>query len=96
MYYFYYATQVMHNFGGAKWKAWNEKMRVSLTTSQDQSNDPLLGKGSWAPATDPHSKTGGRLMHTSLCLLTLEVYYRDRWMDAPDRPRKRDESKTKP
>ena len=43
--------------------------------SQDKGNGKL--KGSWAlPAGEPHGSAGGRLMYTSLGLLTLEVYYR--------------------
>jgi hypothetical protein len=74
LYYYYYATQVMHHFGGAAWKQWNEKMRDSLVKSQDQSSGPNLG--SWSSAGDLHGPSGGRLMTTSLALLTLEVYYR--------------------
>ena len=33
-------------------------------------------KGSWSPAGDAHASTGGRVMSTSLAILTLEVYYR--------------------
>jgi hypothetical protein len=75
MYYYYYATQVMHHFGGDEWKGWNDRMRDSLIKSRDQSNSPLL-RGSWDPSGDPHGSVGGRLMYTSLALLTLEVYYR--------------------
>jgi hypothetical protein len=75
IYYYYYATQVMHHFGGEEWKKWNERMRECLVKSRDQSNDPLL-KGSWDPTGDQHAGAGGRLMYTSLVLLTLEVYYR--------------------
>jgi hypothetical protein len=75
MYYYYYATQVMHHFGGEDWKAWNEKMRDCLIRSRDTSNNPTL-RGSWDPSGDAHGAVGGRLMYTSLCLLTLEVYYR--------------------
>jgi hypothetical protein len=74
MYYYYYATQVLHHFGGESWMKWNEKMRDSLVRSQDKG----AGKhqGSWDSRGDPHSASGGRLMYTSLALLTLEVYYR--------------------
>jgi hypothetical protein len=75
MYYYYYATQVMHHFGGDEWKAWNDRMRESIIKSKDQSGSPMH-KGSWDPSGDPHAGVGGRLMYTSLCLLTLEVYYR--------------------
>ena len=69
MYYHYYATQVMHHFGGEPWKAWNEKMRDLLVKTQDKT-------GSWSSQGDTHGPAGGRLMITSLSLLTLEVYYR--------------------
>jgi hypothetical protein len=73
MYYYYYATQVMHHFGGSAWKNWNVKMRESLVKSQDMTGP---NKGSWSSAGDAHGGAGGRLMITSLSLLTLEVYYR--------------------
>ena len=75
MYYYYYATQVMHHYGGEKWKAWNLRMRDALVRSQDKSNNPWQN-GSWDPTGDGHAASGGRLMYTSLALLTLEVYYR--------------------
>jgi hypothetical protein len=74
MYYFYYATQLMHRAGGDSWKDWNDKMRDSLVRSQDKSATKL--GGSWDSRGDPHSGAGGRLMCTSLSLLTLQVYYR--------------------
>jgi len=75
IYFFYYATQVMHHFGGDAWKAWNGKMRDFLVKSQEADNkSPNFG--SWSSAGDPHGSAGGRLMITSLNLLTLEVYYR--------------------
>ncbi len=64
MYYQYYATQVMYQFGGNDWKAWNGKMRDILLKSQKNDGSWFLGA------------SGGRLMDTSLCILTLEVYYR--------------------
>jgi hypothetical protein len=74
MYYSYYATQVMHHFGGQSWKDWNEKMREGLIKGQEKSG-PM--NGSWDSAGgNIHIAQGGRLMQTSLCLLTLEVYYR--------------------
>jgi hypothetical protein len=78
IYYQYYATQVMHHFGGESWTNWNAKQRDLLLKSQDKGNDPKLEHqaGSWSPAGDPWGPQGGRLMQTSLSLLTLEVYYR--------------------
>jgi hypothetical protein len=78
MYYYYYATQVMHHVGEDAWKKWNEDMRDYLIEKQDVGktpNRPHL-KGSWTSAGDPHAGAGGRLMITSLSVLTLEVYYR--------------------
>jgi hypothetical protein len=78
MYYYYYATQVMHHMGGEAWESWNPKMRDQLIDKQDQGNTP--GKphqvGSWDPKGEVHGPVGGRVMITSLSLLTLEVYYR--------------------
>jgi hypothetical protein len=74
-YYHYYATQVMYHFGGEAWKEWNQKMRDGLHASQEKDRDsPNIG--SWSSAGDQWGTSGGRLMITSLNLLTLEVYYR--------------------
>jgi hypothetical protein len=78
LYYYYYATQVMHHAGGPAWEKWNPRMRDLLIGKQDQGRTkghPHL-KGSWSPAGDVHAGAGGRLMITSLSILTLEVYYR--------------------
>jgi hypothetical protein len=75
VYYYYYATQVMHHFSGEAWKQWNDKMRESLIKKQDQ-NQSSPNFGSWSPKGDAFGAVGGRLMMTSLNLLTLEVYYR--------------------
>jgi hypothetical protein len=78
MYYYYYATQVLHHFGGKSWDKWNVKMRDALIKEQDKGTIPrhLHQKGSWSPVGDPHGDVGGRLMITSLSILALEVYYR--------------------
>jgi hypothetical protein len=75
-YYYYYATQVMFHFGGDTWKDWNTQMRDQLVKTQaDNKASPDFG--SWTSAGDTWGKSGGgRLMVTSLNLLTLEVYYR--------------------
>ena len=72
MYYNYYATQVLHHWGGDEWKKWNGVMRKQLVGSQ-RKNDHAAG--SWDVA-DSHGKSGGRLYMTCLCVMTLEVYYR--------------------
>jgi hypothetical protein len=75
-YYWYYATQAMHNVPGPEWDAWNRQMRRVLIDTQERSG---CAAGSWDPAkpvADPWGAQGGRLMVTSLSCLTLEVYYR--------------------
>jgi hypothetical protein len=79
MYHDYHATQVMFHMGGDYWKEWNPKMRDYLIKAQDQGD--LAGfehqKGSWTPGQDKYGKKeGGRIMMTSMALLTLEIYYR--------------------
>jgi hypothetical protein len=78
MYFYYYATQVMHHMGGQDWDNWNPKMRDHLVNVMDQGRAPKRPHqlGSWGPEGDAHGAQGGRLMQTSLSLLTLEVYYR--------------------
>ncbi len=76
IYYWYYATQVMHNQIGPDWDAWNRKIRHILISTQNKEG---CATGSWdphKPATDMWGDIGGRLMMTSLSALTLEVYYR--------------------
>lgn len=73
-YYNYYATQVMHHWGGDEWAAWNVVMRDQLLRTQKTANDGH-SRGSWDLA-DPHGGAGGRLYSTCLNVLTLEVYYR--------------------
>ena len=75
VYYTYYATNVMFQLGGKSWREWNEKMREFLLQNQDK-NDKSEQFGSWSPERDPWGQAGGRLMVTSLNLLTLQVYYR--------------------
>lgn len=72
MYYNYYATQVMHHFGGDPWKKWNAKMRDQVVESQGKSGHE---KGSWW-SNHHWTAAGGRLYETALSVMTLEVYYR--------------------
>jgi hypothetical protein len=84
LYYEYYATQVMHHVGGEAWQFWNlgsdgtgkGGIRDLYIKNQDAGMDPKRAHqiGSWwNPDSD---RQGGRIMETSLSLLTLEVYYR--------------------
>jgi hypothetical protein len=75
-YFWYYATQVIHNLPGPDWDKWNREMRRVLIDTQVKEG---CAAGSWdpyLPKTDPYAKEGGRIMVTSLSCLTLEVYYR--------------------
>ncbi len=82
-YYWYYATQVLHNMADKDWDTWNRKMRTILVESQNV-NDKTCAVGSWDPhnvkpgqaGDDAWGQRGGRVMMTSLSTLTLEVYYR--------------------
>ncbi len=76
IYYWYYATQVMHNLPGNDWDTWNRKMRNLLIATQEKKG---CAEGSWnpdQPVKDLLSEYGGRLYVTCLSTLTLEVYYR--------------------
>jgi len=72
MYYNYYATQVLHHWGGSHWSVWNTEMREQLVGSQLKKGHAA---GSW-DVRDEHGSSGGRLYMTALCIMTLEVYYR--------------------
>jgi hypothetical protein len=72
-YYLYYGAMAMHNDPGPEWDAWNRRMRRVLIDSQVRYG---CGSGSWSAQGHTHCEKGGRLMVTSLCALTLEVYYR--------------------
>lgn len=74
MYYNYYATQVMKHWGGSEWDEWNRVMRDFLVESQETKGTK---RGSWYWDAGNHSSdSGGRLYHTALAAMTLEVYYR--------------------
>ncbi|WP_425396204.1 prenyltransferase/squalene oxidase repeat-containing protein [Aeoliella sp.] len=72
IYYWYYATQLLHHWGGREWDHWNQRMSDVLVTTQVQHGH---AEGSWDP-NDPHGREGGRLYMTVLATCTLEVYYR--------------------
>lgn len=72
MYYNYYATQVMRQWGGPSWEKWNSIMREQLVSTQRTSGHRA---GSWDVA-DQYGEAGGRLYMTCLAAMTLEVYYR--------------------
>jgi hypothetical protein len=73
VYYWYYATQVLHHMEGKPWRTWNEVMRALLPAQQEKRGRE---RGSWDPHGDRWGGAGGRLYVTCLSLYILEVYYR--------------------
>ncbi len=77
IYYWYYATQLLHNMQNKAWRQWNVRVRDGLIAMQIGGKG--CDRGSWSPQVpqvDRWGRTGGRLFQTSLSILTLEVYYR--------------------
>lgn len=72
LYYWYYATMALHQYGGPKWDEWNARVRRSLVQSQ-RKDGPFAG--SWDPRNE-RDKRAGRVYTTALGALALEVYYR--------------------
>jgi hypothetical protein len=72
MYFNYYATQVMHHYGGNDWPEWNKEMREYLISTQERQGHRA---GSWY-FRDRHGSVGGRHYTTAMCVMILEVYYR--------------------
>ena len=74
-YYYYYATQTLHLYGGPSWhEDWNPKMRDLLVKMQEKRQGPDYG--SWKKDNGQIGSCCGRLGTTALAVLTLEVYYR--------------------
>lgn len=80
MYYNYYATQVLFQFGGKPWADWNTKMREYLINTQEKEGH--MAGSWWFPgergnfSTTIANQKGGRIYVTAMACLTLEVYYR--------------------
>lgn len=72
LYYWYYGTLAMYQYGGKPWKKWNETLRTRLVKDQRTSGKRT---GSWDPV-GVWGPYGGRLYSTALSTLCLEVYYR--------------------
>ena len=72
MYYWYYGTLAMYQYGGKPWEDWNAVVRDTLINGQRRTGEYA---GSWDPV-GPWGRYGGRLYSTAISTLTLEVYYR--------------------
>lgn len=73
IYYYYYATQVLHHLEGPNFDLWNHRMREHLIRTQEKTGHKT---GSWNPQGTDWGSRGGRMYSTSMALLTLQVYYR--------------------
>lgn len=71
MYFYYYAMQVMHHYGGADWQEWNDGFRNDLVKQQRRQGREA---GSWL-FRGAHDDAG-RLYCTAMAAMCLEVYYR--------------------
>ncbi|HVJ87084.1 MAG TPA: hypothetical protein VM452_15625, partial [Caulifigura sp.] len=72
LYYWYYGTLAMFQYGGAEWQQWNQRVRDLIVSEQVKEGEYA---GSWEPR-DPWSGYGGRIYSTAIATLSLEVYYR--------------------
>lgn len=72
LYYWYYGTLAMYQYGGQAWRTWNEALLDSLVIEQRSTGHSA---GSWDPRA-PWGDYGGRVYSTAMSTLSLEVYYR--------------------
>ena len=63
IYYWYYATQLLHNMKGDKWERWNLKIREGLISMQVK--DGTCAQGSWDPF-QPQPDLWGRTRRSPL------------------------------
>jgi len=75
VYYNYYATQVMRHIEDDRWEKWNNVMRDKLVAEQCKEGHET---GSWwlTGGGGHGNDKGGRLYHTAMSTMVLEVYYR--------------------
>ena len=74
IYYWYYGSYALFQYGGKPWEEWNEAMQKSLLGTQRVGGDE---DGSWDPIGE-WGIAGGRVYATAIGAMTLEVYYRFR------------------
>lgn len=73
LYFWYYGTLAMFRVGGGAWATWNEAMKKTLLPAQE-------ADGSWRPidiyARYARDNDADRSYTTTMCVLSLEIYYR--------------------
>ena len=75
MYYNYYATLLLHHYGGPLWDDWNRKLRDYLIRTQSHNGHET---GSWSFRPCHSNSMGGRHFDTCMACLILETYYRSK------------------
>lgn len=76
VYYWYYATQVMHHMEGEPWEKWNRSMCQTVPKAQVKKGAEAGSWDPYKPTQDEWANEGGRLFVTCLSIYMLEVYYR--------------------
>jgi hypothetical protein len=75
MYYWYYGTFAMKQWGGKLWEDWRKAIEKALIPNQRREDKEDNYYGSW-DAAGAWGHDGGRVYSTAICALMLEVYYR--------------------
>ncbi|HWG47811.1 MAG TPA: sigma-70 family RNA polymerase sigma factor [Gemmataceae bacterium] len=73
LYYYHYVTLALRLRGDDDWDFWEPKIRKILLDKQDQGQKQAADRGSWPTTGEQMAAVGGRLMMTSLALLTLQT-----------------------
>jgi hypothetical protein len=69
MYYWYWGTRAMYQYGSRSWHKWSAALKNALIANQRAGG---CASGSW----DPHGQwgmVGGRVYSTALCCMTLQA-----------------------
>lgn len=73
LYYWYYATLCMYQYGGPEWEDWNRSLKNVLPGLQVLEGEDA---GAWLPQGIQLGDRMGKVVCTALATLSLEVYYR--------------------
>jgi hypothetical protein len=71
MYYWFWGTHAMRQYGGQKWHKWNTAMKKALLDTQRVGG---CADGSWDPVGQ-WGMVGGRVYSTAINCMTLETFY---------------------